>query len=308
VQAADRTFRWQQENAMNDVLSWLTLAAALSAPAPAASAHMNGEIIARLAKPGSPAQREMPVAVDDRVRIAAPGLPEPLYGRVATVESGTKTIMVVTPAGHARVTLPLSAVRRIDVSRGRARSKSALVAGTVGLAAGGGIGASAAGVVGAVAFGGTAFAFSTLAGAAYAPERWRPVYEQHRTADAPVHVALARNARIKRFSDGTIGVGGERSRRRGVVRGAVLLGAVAAVFGGLDKRQGKIRTGEYAGTIAGNVAVGAALGYLISPRRWQRLPPVEGPREHHADAAAPPGIRANDGARSPSTRSAGVVR
>ena len=260
---------------MNELLSGLTLVAAMSAPAGTPAAAMHGTIIGLAALPRTQALRDLPIALDDRVRIDAPSLPEPLFGRVTNVDRGAGIIVVATPDGHAQVTLPLSAVRRIDVSRGRARSKTALFAGAAGLAACGAIGAGAAGAVGAVAFGGTGFAFSALAGVAYAPERWRVAFAQERTSDVPVRVDVATKARVNHFPDGTIGVGGERNRRRGMVRGAVLLGAVAAVFGGLDKRQGRIRSGEYAGTIAGNVVIGAAVGYLISPRRWQRLPPVK---------------------------------
>lgn len=231
-----------------------------------------GPLLTLALAPSALGQSGIPVRVRDRVKVTAPMLPEPLYGRVTKIDPAADVIVVSTPGDDAQVTLPISALWRIDVSRGRARGRVALLAGAAGLLGAGSIGAREAGTVGAVAFGGTGFTFAALAGSAYAPERWRSAYDRQITAGGPVHVAVSRSGRVKRFADGTIGVGGERNRGRGVLRGALLLGAIAAVFGGIDKGQGELRTGEYARTVAGNVAIGAALGYLISPRGWQRLP------------------------------------
>ena len=230
-------------------------------------------------------QTVMPVTVGQRVRVTAPGLPQPLHGRVTKTDPAAGVVSVTTIDGNAEVTLPLSAVSRIDVSRGRSRPKIAWVAGLVvgGSAAVGTAvvvaregrrgGFRGAGGGAAAAFGGTGFVIGSLAGYAYAPERWRTTYD-HQAADGPmpIDVGLATHARVKRFADGTIAVAGERDRRRGIMRGAAILGAVALVFGGIDRAQGEFKTGEYLGTVAGNLAVGGAIGYLLSPRGWQKLP------------------------------------
>ena len=96
------------------------------------------------------AQRVGPVAVGDRVRITSPALPAPLYGQV-TGGVGADTITVATAGDAARVTLPIAAIQRIDVSRGRHAAR--------GAAAGVGIGAGIGLVAGGVAVGVAANAF-----------------------------------------------------------------------------------------------------------------------------------------------------
>jgi hypothetical protein len=58
-----------------------------------------------------------------------------------------------------------------------------------------------------------------------------------------------------------------------MARGALILGRLVALFGGIDYAQGDLSGREYVGETIGNVAVGAAIGYLISPHGWQQLPP-----------------------------------
>jgi hypothetical protein len=230
-------------------------------------------LIPRLAS----AQATVPVSVGQRVRITAPALPVPLYGEVARTDPASGMIVVSTADGNANVALAVAAISQIDVSRGRSRQKAALIAGAIGaLVAGGAVvaqeGAGQPGTATAVAaFGATGFTIGALAGSAYAPERWDLVYQQPPNSGT-VGVVLSGKAKVKRFANGDIGVAGEPNRRRGMIRGAVLLGALALVFGGIDKAQGELDRREYLGAVAGNALVGAALGYLVSPRGWQRLP------------------------------------
>lgn len=67
-------------------------------------------------------------------------------------------------------------------------------------------------------------------------------------------------------------VRGGRDRHRGSAIGALAFGAVTAVAGGIDYSHGTITLGDFAGTLLGNVAVGAALGYLLAPTGWVALP------------------------------------
>jgi hypothetical protein len=113
--------------------------------------------------------------------------------------------------------------------------------------------------------------FGAPIGFAYAPERWNNAYRGD-AGDDTITVSVRSGARVKRFDDGTIGVKGERDRKRGIVRGAIVLGGIGLIFGGIDVAKGGISGGEYAGTVVGNTLLGGAAGYLISPRGWQRLP------------------------------------
>ncbi|MDB4887145.1 MAG: hypothetical protein JWN79_2583 [Gemmatimonadetes bacterium] len=70
----------------------------------------------------------------------------------------------------------------------------------------------------------------------------------------------------------TLQVRGGRDRRRGVVIGAVGLGVVTGVAGGIDYAHNTITFGDFIGTLAGNVALGAGVGYLLAPTGWFRLP------------------------------------
>jgi hypothetical protein len=67
-------------------------------------------------------------------------------------------------------------------------------------------------------------------------------------------------------------VRGGRDRVRGALIGAGILTAITAVFGGIDKAQGRISSGDLAGTVASNAAGGALLGFALAPRGWRRLP------------------------------------
>jgi hypothetical protein len=67
-------------------------------------------------------------------------------------------------------------------------------------------------------------------------------------------------------------VRGGRDRRRGILRGALILGGIGVVFGGIDAAQGNLAGDEYAATIVTNALIGGALGLLWSPRGWREIP------------------------------------
>ena len=67
-------------------------------------------------------------------------------------------------------------------------------------------------------------------------------------------------------------VRGGRDRARGVMIGAGIATASAALFGGIDRARGKISSGELTGTVVSNAVAGALLGYAFAPRGWRRLP------------------------------------
>jgi len=225
----------------------------------------------------SHAQRVTPVAEGSRIRVTAPQLPAPLFGRVLIRDRNTDVLVVTTPGADARVTLPLTAVQRIDVSSGRRRVAGAAVGAAVGILIGGAFGAAQAGddgiarTAGFLAGGFAGIVFGGPIGFVYAPERW------HRgiVADAlddPIRVDLRAGARVKRFADDTVAVKGERDRKRGIIRGAIIVGGIGLIFGGIDARKGELSGQEYVGTVVGNTLLGGAAGYLLSPRGWQRLP------------------------------------
>lgn len=227
----------------------------------------------------APSQRIDHVAEGARVRITSPFLPAPLFGRVTSRDPTTGALVVSTPGGHARVSVPLDAGQRVDVSRGRPRFASAAIGAGAGFLIGSAVGIDQAGddpegfaaLAGLIAGGGTGLIFGAVLGYAYAPERWHRGSAGAGGGDS-LHVTLSSGARVRRFADGTIAVKGERDRRRGIIRGAAILGGIGLVFGGIDASKGRISHGEYVGTIAGNTIIGGALGYLVSPRGWQRLP------------------------------------
>lgn len=67
-------------------------------------------------------------------------------------------------------------------------------------------------------------------------------------------------------------VRGGRDRRRGFMRGALILGGVGVVFGGIDLARGGISGGSYVETVVTNALIGGALGVLWSPRGWREVP------------------------------------
>ena len=186
-----------------------------------------------------PAQQLTPVGDDARVRITAPQLPAPLFGRVELRDRNKDLLVITTPGADARVSVPLVAVQRIDVSRGRRRLAGAAIGAGVGFLIGAPYGAAAASeggddlaaAAGFLAGGFTGIVFGIPIGFAYAPERWnRGIVAD--PLDQAIIVSLRPGARVKRFSDGTVAVKGERDRRRGIIRGAIVLGGIGLVFGG----------------------------------------------------------------------------
>ena len=225
------------------------------------------------------AQSELPAMDGARVRVSAPHLPAELFGDVSLGKQAQNSFAVSTPGGDARITMSLASTQRIQVSEGRNRllwtgigaGAGALVGAIVG-------GASApddpegfAPLFGMIGGAGAGTVFGAVLGFAYAPERWRTVYEQPATENS-VAVQVRYGARTKQFADGSIAVRGERNRRAGVVRGAIVIGGITLIAGGIDLSRDKIEAGEYIGTIASNMVFGGAIGYLISPRGWQKLP------------------------------------
>lgn len=67
-------------------------------------------------------------------------------------------------------------------------------------------------------------------------------------------------------------VRGGRDRARGATIGAVALGVVTGVGGGIDYSRGNIGFGDLLWTIAENVSLGAAVGALLAPTGWLKLP------------------------------------
>jgi hypothetical protein len=70
----------------------------------------------------------------------------------------------------------------------------------------------------------------------------------------------------------TLQVRGGRAHARGAAIGAVGLGIVTGIAGGVDYAHGNITFGDFIGTLAGNIALGAGVGYLLAPVGWVRLP------------------------------------
>lgn len=199
-----------------------------------------------------------------RVRVAAPVLPAPLYGNAYVSRQPPGTVMVMTTADDARLSLPLAGVNRIDVSRGRPRLAMGAAGAGIGLILGSVLGVRAGpndpegfgALTGLMAGAGTGILVGAVAGAAYAPERWRTVW-QAAAVDTSFVLLLEPGARTRRFADGTIAVRGERDRRAGMLRGAAAIGGVAVVFGGIDMARGDLAGDEYASAIFGNALVGA---------------------------------------------------
>lgn len=69
-------------------------------------------------------------------------------------------------------------------------------------------------------------------------------------------------------------VRGGKDRKRGMAIGAGVLGGIGLVFGGIDASRDKISSGEFVGTVVGNAALGALLGYALAPRGWETVPLV----------------------------------
>lgn len=65
---------------------------------------------------------------------------------------------------------------------------------------------------------------------------------------------------------------GGRDRKRGAAIGALVLGGIAVVFGGIDATQGEMSGGELAETIVGNSVIGAGLGWVFAPAGWVGVP------------------------------------
>jgi hypothetical protein len=77
----------------------------------------------------------------------------------------------------------------------------------------------------------------------------------------------------------TLQVRGGKDHRRGAIIGAVVLGAITGVAGGIDYGRHDISGGDYVGSTIGNVALGALLGYAFAPTGWVRVPlPGRSPR------------------------------
>lgn len=214
---------------------------------------------------------------DVRVRVSAPSLTERLHGRV--VSSGEQSIVVATPNADALVTFPIPAIERIDVSRGRNRLAMGALGAGAGLLVGAVIGASAlnddpegfAALAGLVGGGGVGLITGALLGFAYAPERWSTHYTGSGVTRDSINYTLRPGADVRRTASGQVAVRGEPDRRAGILRGAAVFAGIAVVFGGIDVARDEISSGEYASTILGNAIIGGMVGYLFSPRRWQRL-------------------------------------
>ena len=200
------------------------------------------------------AYAQHPLILDDgaRVRVSAPYLPAQLYGQIRADDVQAGVLTILTADGDARVSLPLASVSRVEVSRGRSRQKTAGIAAGIGLLAGGIIGASleddasiGSGLP-AAALAGAGGVIGGLVGFAYAPERWRTVHEEL-PAKANYQVFLRSGARIKQLGNGNVAVRGERNRRAGMARGALILGGLVALFGGIDYAQGDLSGREYVG-------------------------------------------------------------
>ena len=65
---------------------------------------------------------------------------------------------------------------------------------------------------------------------------------------------------------------GGRDRWRGAMIGALVLGGVAALFGGIDAAQGEMEGGELVAGIVGNAAFGAGIGAILAPKGWAEVP------------------------------------
>lgn len=224
------------------------------------------------------AQIRVPIEDGARVRITGPRLPAPLFGSVSLRPSDT--LVVTTRDEAARIIMTRAAATSIDVSRGRDRLRAAAAGAGIGLLAGGVLGAyllpanetdGFATLVGVVAGAATGLTTGALTGAAFATERWRTVHSAVPTNDV-VSVTVRDGARVQRYADGTIAVIGEKDRKRGVVRGALVFAGFTMIVGGIDLAGDKISGSDYIGAVAGNAVVGGVVGYFIAPRGRQRLP------------------------------------
>ena len=65
---------------------------------------------------------------------------------------------------------------------------------------------------------------------------------------------------------------GEEDKRRGFTIGAVALGGIAVVFGGIDYSKDRISGGDWFSTIVGNALIGGLIGYAFAPKGWDPLP------------------------------------
>lgn len=228
------------------------------------------------------AQSAPAIAEGARIKVTSPHLPETLFGAALLDARRPDVVFVSTPGEDARVTASLAAVERVEVSRGRQRVLWGLAGAGGGFLLGGVLGGAAGSTaddpegwatLGGVVLGATTGLFiGAIAGTALAPERWRTVHLQSAPAPGAFTVELRDGARTKRFDDGIIAVRGERDRKKGMLRGAIAVGGLALVFGGIDTAQGELTGGEFVSGVASNAAFGALVGYFISPRGWQKLP------------------------------------
>lgn len=160
---------------------------------------------------------------------------------------------------------------------------------------------------GALTLGFVSFAITpgigALAGYALAPEAWEPlaVPDVRATVPGRAHLRMAADEQVRvksgrgSFSgrvhsqtgdllslstgDGTVSlrwaeltrvsVRGEKSRKRGAVRGAIIATAITAIGVATDPLP---TFGENLGVVAGNAAFGAGIGLFFPMRSWTHLP------------------------------------
>lgn len=88
-----------------------------------------------------------------------------------------------------------------------------------------------------------------------------------------IRVRRGRDTRALPFAEvQRLEVRGGRDRRRGFMRGALILGGIGVVFGGIDVSRGKISGGDYLETVVTNALIGGAVGVLWAPRGWRVVP------------------------------------
>lgn len=119
-----------------------------------------------------------------RIRVAAPAVAgDPVIGRLLVLSRDT--LLMSAGSGDARITLPLAAVRSIDLSEGRDRRGWAVKGAGIGLVAGGLLGGLSIGnadrndlaaLAGFFAGAVIGTPLGAAVGAIVAPERWRSVW------------------------------------------------------------------------------------------------------------------------------------
>ena len=130
---------------------------------------------------GLPAQDEGGLPPGGRVRVTAPRLsPKPLVGIVES--SSAQAVLVRVGERDPAVSVPRADIMRLELSRGRARRKSALIGGAIGaVVCLGGVYALCKSegecdpVVAAATSAGFGFGVGAGVGALVAPERWQDV-------------------------------------------------------------------------------------------------------------------------------------